>query len=94
MALGVNDILDFIQSWRGNNGLADDIKLSENQIEQFVMELHNQIEQMDFSVKEGTTIVGYSGVSNGKAAWEIATTELNRIFTNTSTIETQAEVRM
>lgn len=27
MALGVNDILDFIQSWRGNNGLADDIKL-------------------------------------------------------------------
>lgn len=43
-----------------------------NKIEQFVMELHNQIEQMDFSVKEGTTIVGYSGFSNGKAAWEIA----------------------
>ena len=66
MALSVNDALNFIRNWRGNNGLTDNIKLSESQIASFVSELQHQIEQMDFSVKEGTTIVGYSGYSNGE----------------------------
>lgn len=72
MALSVPDIIKFVEEWRSKNGFADDVKLNDNQIATFVSELHAQIEQMDFSVKEGTTIVRYSGFSNGKAAWEIA----------------------
>ena len=72
MALSVKDIINFVENWRSNNGLADNVKLSEKQIASFVSELQHQIEQMDFSVKEGTTIVGYSGYSNGEQAWKIA----------------------
>lgn len=72
MALSVTDIINFVENWRSNNGLADNVKLSESQIVNFVSELQHKIEQTDFSVKEGTTIVGYSGFSNGKRAWKIA----------------------
>ena len=72
MALSVTDIINFVENWRSNNGLADNVKLSESQIVNFVSELQHQIEQMDFSVKEGTIIVGYSGYSNGEQTWKIA----------------------
>lgn len=72
MEVKINDILQFIRNWRNNKGIADDVKLTSDQITTFISELHIQIAQMDFSVLHGTTIIAYTGESNGVRAWEIA----------------------
>ena len=72
MALNVSDIIKFVEEWRSKNGFADDIKLNDNQIATFVADLQSKVKQMDFSVPKGTTVIGYSGCSNGNAAWQIA----------------------
>jgi len=75
----VKDILDFIDGWRTDKkDISPTGKLSDEQIAQFVKDLHGEIEKMDFTVPKGTIILGYSGIHGIKAdgkpvcAWEIA----------------------
>ena len=64
MALQVDDIIEFVETWRIENGIANNLELSNDQIIKFVSELQNKIAEMDYSVPEGVTIIGYSGNSN------------------------------
>lgn len=74
----VGDVLDFIDNWRTQKGLSLTERLSDEQIGQFVKDLHGEVEKMDFTLPKGTIILGYSGVHGSKAdgkpvcAWEIA----------------------
>lgn len=71
MALQVDDIIEFVETWRIENGIANNLELSNDQIIKFVSELQNKIAEMDYSVPEGVTIIGYSGNSNKCEAWKI-----------------------
>lgn len=61
------DIIDFINDWYETNG----ILTTNKQIVTFVGELQKQISEMDFSLPKGTTVIGYTGGSNGVYAWKI-----------------------
>lgn len=67
MYLKVDDIIEWVESYNQT-----DAPLKGKELETFIKELHNKIAQMDFSVNEGTTIIAYSGFSNGEEAWKIA----------------------
>lgn len=67
MYLTVADIIEWVEDYNKT-----DAPLKGTELETFIKELHNKIAQMDYSVSEGTTIIGYSGESNGARAWEIA----------------------
>lgn len=69
---GVKDILNYVKNWIPSGPV--DGKLSEVQKAEFAKGLQSQINQMDFSVPKGVTIVGYSGYSNNDPAWKIAKT--------------------
>ena len=68
MESSVKRIIDFIKQWANDNGFAE----SNSQVVKFVSELQNEIKKMNFSVPEGTTIIAYSGFSNGEQTWKIA----------------------
>ena len=61
------DVLDWID--RYNKGKTT---LKGKELEEFIEELHKKIVQMDYSVPDGATIIGYSGQSNKQDAWKIA----------------------
>ena len=67
----IDYIIDFINGWLESKGLPQGTELNDFQITEFVSELQEQISLIDFSFPKGTTIIGYSGESNGTAAWEI-----------------------
>lgn len=67
----IEEIFEFIESWRDSNHYDVDEVLSENQIAKFIGELHKQISMMDFSLPEETTILGYTGQSNDTPVWKI-----------------------
>lgn len=64
----IDKITDFVYDWLENNG----VLTQDEQIATFVSELQNQISRMDFSLKEGTTVIGYTGNSNDSNCWRIA----------------------
>ena len=65
------DIVDFAENWRSVNGFAEGETLADEQIARFVGELQERVAKMDYSIPEGSTVIGYSGGSNGTPAWEI-----------------------
>ena len=67
MSLGINNILVWIRNYNKTN-----IPIPDNQIAGFIKELHSKIMQMDFSVNKGTTVIAYSGTTNGNEAWKVA----------------------
>lgn len=67
MSLSIDDIIKFIVDYKATNGVIS----TEEQIAKFVGELQEKISFMDFSVPNGTTIIGYTGESNGVGAWKI-----------------------
>lgn len=60
------DIIEFVKKWRSTDEI-----LTEEQITKFVAELQEQISLMDYSLPNGTTIIGYSGKSNDIQVWKI-----------------------
>ena len=64
------DIIDFAENWRSANGLGEG-KLTDEQIAKFVGELQERIARMDYRIPKGSTIIGYSGWSNGEQVWKI-----------------------
>ena len=64
------DIIEFAQNWRSANGLGEG-KLTDEQISRFVGELQERVALMDYRIPEGSTIIGYSGNSNGEQVWKI-----------------------
>lgn len=67
----INDIIDFVSGWLESKGYTVDEPLTDEQITEFVGELQEEILNMDVSLPKGTTIIGYSGFSNGNPAWKI-----------------------
>ncbi len=65
------DIVDFAENWRSANGFAEGETLAGEQIAKFVGELQERVARMDYSIPEGSTIIGYSGNSNGEQVWKI-----------------------
>ena len=45
--------------------------LTDEQIAKFVGELQERVAKMDYSIPEGSTVIGYSGNSNGEQVWKI-----------------------
>ena len=64
------DIIDFAENWRSANGLGEG-KLTDEQIAKFVGELQERVALMDYRIPEGSTVIGYSGNSNGEQVWKI-----------------------
>ncbi|MBQ7943876.1 MAG: hypothetical protein IJ326_07430 [Lachnospiraceae bacterium] len=64
----INKVIKFVNDYYSANGVLK----KEEDIAKFVQELQNQIADMDFTVNEGTTVIGYTGRSNGKNCYEIA----------------------
>ena len=64
------DIVEFAKNWRSANGLGEG-KLTDEQISRFVGELQERVAKMDYSIPEGSTVIGYSGNSNGEQVWKI-----------------------
>ena len=65
------DIVDFAENWRSANGFAEGETLADEQIAKFVGELQERVARMDFSIPEGSVVIGYSGKSNGVDVWRI-----------------------
>ena len=65
------DIIDFAENWRSVNGFAKGETLTDEQIAKFVGELQERVALMDYSIPKGSTIIGYSGWSNGEQVWKI-----------------------
>ena len=65
-----DDIFEFAENYRSANGLGEG-KLTDEQIAKFVGELQERIARMDYSIPKGSTIIGYSGGSNGTPVWKI-----------------------
>ena len=65
-----DDIFEFAENYRSANGLGEG-KLTDEQIAKFVGELQERVARMDYSIPEGSTIIGYSGNSNGEQVWKI-----------------------
>ena len=61
MYLKAEEIIEWVEEY--NNSGAP---LKGKNLEMFIKELHYKIDQMDYSVDKGTTIIGYSGESNGE----------------------------
>lgn len=72
MTSDIKAILTFVEDWRNKQGLPDDIKLTDSQIAKFVMDLHEEVSKMNFSIPNGATIIAYSGDSNSTRTWQIA----------------------
>ena len=66
-----NDIFEFAEDWRSANGFAESDVLTDEQIAKFVGELQERVARMDYSIPKGSTIIGYSGGSNGTPVWKI-----------------------
>ena len=65
-----DDIIDFAENYRSANGLGEKT-LTDEQIAKFVGELQERVALMDYSIPKGSTIIGYSGWSNGEQVWKI-----------------------
>lgn len=65
------DIIEFAQNWRSANGFAEGETLADEQIARFVGELQERVALMDYRIPKGSTIIGYSGWSNGEQVWKI-----------------------
>ena len=65
------DIVDFAENWRSANGFAEGETLADEQIARFVGELQERVALMDYSIPEGSVVIGYSGKSNGVDVWRI-----------------------
>ena len=65
-----DDIFEFAENYRSANGLGEG-KLTEEQVARFVGELQERVALMDYRIPEGSTIIGYSGKSNGEQVWKI-----------------------
>ena len=61
------DIIKFVNNYRINHGVLKD----EKEIERFIGELQSIISEMDFTVSDDVTVIGYTGKSNGVVAWKI-----------------------
>lgn len=61
------DIIDFVNEWLDTNGVLN----QEQDIIKFVEQLQKQISQMDYSLPENGTIIGYTGKSKGKDVYLI-----------------------
>jgi len=75
-----DDVIKFVKGWRDKKGIADDVELTDEQLDMFQGELLAEVGKMDFSVPKGTVIIAYSG-SHGVddiepekslGAWKIA----------------------
>ena len=64
------DVIEFAENYRSANGLGEKT-LTDEQIAKFVEELQERIARMDYSIPKGSTIIGYSGWSNGEQVWKI-----------------------
>ena len=71
MILTSSDIIECVKNWQNNNGISEEVKLNDQQIGKFISELQKKISKMNYSVPEGTTVIAYSGLSNGEDAWKI-----------------------
>ena len=65
-----DDIFEFAENYRSANGLGEG-KLTEEQVARFVGELQERVALMDYRIPKGSTIIGYSGWSNGEQVWKI-----------------------
>ena len=68
----IQDILDFVENWKTNNGYDAGEIVPDKEITRFVGELQDMVGNMDYSLPKDTTIIGYSGSSNGDPCWKIA----------------------
>jgi hypothetical protein len=71
----INDVIDYVESWRANNGIAENIDLIEAQMEQFARDLQYKIDEFNFeSPKPGATVIAYNGGMYGTEipAWQFA----------------------
>ena len=66
MYLTAEEIIECLEEYNNT-----DAPLKGQNLEMFIKELLYKIDQMDYSVDKGKTIIGYSGESNGEKAWEI-----------------------
>ena len=59
------DIIEFVKNWRSSpkHSYAENEILTEEQITNFVAELQEQVNLMDFSKTNGQTIIGYSNTT-------------------------------
>ena len=65
------DIVEFAQNWRSANGFTETERIADEQIAKFVGELQERVALMDYSIPKGSTVIGYSGWSNGEQVWKI-----------------------
>ena len=67
----IEDVLEFVENWNVNNGYGAGDVVPDKEVTRFVGELENMVGNMDYSLPKGTTIIGYSGGSNGDPCWKI-----------------------
>ena len=65
------DIIDFAENWRSANGFTETERIADEQIARFIGELQERVAQMNYAIPKGSTVIGYSGNSNGEQVWKI-----------------------
>ena len=75
MSITAQDIIDYVASWRGSNGIPADASLSEAQKAQFARDLQAKIEEMPvlYEHQSNATMIQYSGQLDGRVfAYKVA----------------------
>ncbi|MEC1641053.1 calcium-binding protein, partial [Schinkia azotoformans] len=69
----IQEVIDYVNSWRAQNGIADNIELTPQQELQFAKDLQTKIGDLSFKAPtDGATITPYNGSIGNEPAWRIA----------------------
>ncbi|HAU84669.1 MAG TPA: hypothetical protein DCW90_03930, partial [Lachnospiraceae bacterium] len=69
---GIEEILDWLDSYRSKNGIAGAGQMTDSQLNKFIGELQEKIGELDFKGKAGTELIPYSGCYDYTPAYQIA----------------------
>lgn len=60
--MDIQNVVSIVESWRSNNGIPDNIDLTEAQMVQFATDLQNEVSKLSFeSPKLGASVIAYKG---------------------------------
>ncbi len=69
----VENIINFVENWRSNNGISSGGVLSETQTIQLATDLQAEVNKMSFDPPtSGSKIIPYNGYIGDTPAWKIA----------------------
>lgn len=70
----IQNVIDYVDSWRERNGVQEDIRLTEEQLQNFAKDIQTKIGELSFksAASPNANIIPFSGMIGDTPAWKIA----------------------